>query len=131
MSKVEIEKPFRQPNYPEEECLHISRKGKHCHDEKNTYSFFCDRHEYLHSQSQDMELRKIWKKQKYDYNEEKNPGAYFQKAEQDFIWAISSAIGSNYDVIDDDIWYDIDTGIAEFPDGTKYKISLVKMESNH
>jgi len=131
MSKVVIEKPYRQPEYPKQQCLHISRRGHYCEDEKTKWTFFCDRHQHLHSQDQDRELTKIWKKQKYDYNEQKNPGLYFEKAEKDFIWAVGSSLGSHYDVIDNEINYDMDSGIAEFPDGTKYKISLVKMESKN
>jgi hypothetical protein len=129
MSKV-IEKPYRQPRYPEIKCLHISRRGHECHEEKSHFiTFFCDRHNHLHSEAQNRELNRIWKKQKYEYNEQKNPGLYFQQAEKDFLWAIQSAIGCNYNVLDDDIYYDDEKGIAEFPDGTRYKISLVKIDS--
>lgn len=121
------EKAYRQPEYPKQQCLHISRKGNPCPSEKRVHSFFCDEHEALHSEKQDDELRKIWKRQKFEYNEKRNPGAFLRKAEQDFLRAISSAIGSNDNVIDDDIDYNMDTGVAELPDGTKYKINLVKV----
>ena len=121
-------KPFRQPRYPETKCLHLSRKQRECESERGTrFGFFCDRHEHLHSREQDYELSEIWRRQKYEYQERLHPGEFLRKAEQDFIMAIRLALGSEYDVIDKDIYYDIETGIAEFPDGTKYKIALMKM----
>lgn len=121
-------KPFRQPRYPETKCLHLSRKQHECGSERRTpFGFFCDRHEYLHSKEQEYELSEIWRRQKYEHQERLHPGEFLRKAERDFITAIRRAIGSEYDSLDKDIYYDTDTGIAEFPDGTKYRIALVKM----
>ena len=121
------ENPFRQPRYPETKCLHLSRKQHECPAERKPFGFFCDRHEYLHSKEQDYEISTTWRRQKYEFQEQLHPGEFFKKAEEDFIMAIRLALGSEYDVIDKDIYYDTATGIAEFPDGTKYKISLVRI----
>jgi len=86
---------------------------------RKRFGFFCERHEYLHSSEQDLELNQTWRRQKYEYQERLHPGEFLKKAEKDFIMAIRRAIGSEYDSLDKDIYYDTDTGIAEFPDGTK------------